>query len=251
MVLKLGHLFYWFLETRAHAQSISFSVTRPSVAPLHYLWLFLCDCFFFAGWSFSMGSAYQFHSWRVFVVVCALPCVSAVVALTFMPESPRFYLEVGEKPRILILATPFSLLMTVKMTHKGMSIVTAAAHFLLFFCFLFFFLPQIKKMCWHTVWWSANMLVFKVWCGGVKCGKIHDFTTTDLNNNSPDQTSGYTCMSKDKVLHVCGWAFRPCGVSDLKKLLFICQQCTNQNEWLAVLSNKEEVGNDLSLAKAK
>lgn len=46
------------------------------------------------GWSFSMGSAYQFHSWRVFVVVCALPCVCAVVALTFMPESPRFYLEV-------------------------------------------------------------------------------------------------------------------------------------------------------------
>lgn len=94
-----------------------------------------------------MGSAYQFHSWRVFVVVCALPCVSAVVALTFMPESPRFYLEVGEKLRILILATPFSLLMTVKMTHKGMSIVAAAAHFLLFFCFFFFFLPQIKKMC--------------------------------------------------------------------------------------------------------
>ncbi|XP_023652790.2 synaptic vesicle glycoprotein 2Ca isoform X1 [Paramormyrops kingsleyae] len=48
------------------------------------------------GWSFSMGSAYQFHSWRVFVVVCALPCVFAVVALTFMPESPRFYLEVGK-----------------------------------------------------------------------------------------------------------------------------------------------------------
>lgn len=52
-----------------------------------------------AGWSFSMGSAYQFHSWRVFVVVCALPCVSAVVALTFMPESPRFFLEV--RARIL------------------------------------------------------------------------------------------------------------------------------------------------------
>ncbi|XP_005945752.2 synaptic vesicle glycoprotein 2C [Haplochromis burtoni] len=48
------------------------------------------------GWSFSMGSAYQFHSWRVFVVVCALPCVSAVIALTFMPESPRFYLEMGK-----------------------------------------------------------------------------------------------------------------------------------------------------------
>ncbi|XP_066502594.1 synaptic vesicle glycoprotein 2C-like isoform X1 [Hoplias malabaricus] len=48
------------------------------------------------GWSFSMGSAYQFHSWRVFVVVCALPCVCAVVFLTFMPESPRFYLETGK-----------------------------------------------------------------------------------------------------------------------------------------------------------
>lgn len=48
------------------------------------------------GWSFSMGSAYQFHSWRVFVVVCALPCVSAVLALTFMPESPRFFLQMGK-----------------------------------------------------------------------------------------------------------------------------------------------------------
>ncbi|NXD58067.1 SV2C protein, partial [Corvus moneduloides] len=48
------------------------------------------------GWSFSMGSAYQFHSWRVFVIVCALPCVSSVVALTFMPESPRFLLEIGK-----------------------------------------------------------------------------------------------------------------------------------------------------------
>ncbi|KAB1281643.1 Synaptic vesicle glycoprotein 2C [Camelus dromedarius] len=43
-----------------------------------------------------MGSAYQFHSWRVFVIVCALPCVFSVVALTFMPESPRFLLEVGK-----------------------------------------------------------------------------------------------------------------------------------------------------------
>ncbi|XP_078456265.1 synaptic vesicle glycoprotein 2C-like isoform X3 [Lampetra planeri] len=48
------------------------------------------------GWSFSMGSAYQFHSWRVFVIVCALPAVSAVVALTFMPESPRFLLQMGK-----------------------------------------------------------------------------------------------------------------------------------------------------------
>lgn len=87
-----------------------------------------------------MGSAYQFHSWRVFVVVCALPCVSAVVALTFMPESPRFYLEVrgGENTHILILAALFSILMTVKMTLKG---ITAAAHFLP----SGFFFSHIKK----------------------------------------------------------------------------------------------------------
>lgn len=42
-----------------------------------------------------MGSAYQFHSWRVFVLVCAFPCVAAIAALNSMPESPRFYLEVS------------------------------------------------------------------------------------------------------------------------------------------------------------
>lgn len=41
-----------------------------------------------------MGSAYQFHSWRVFVLVCAFPSVAAIAALNAMPESPRFYLEV-------------------------------------------------------------------------------------------------------------------------------------------------------------
>uniref|UniRef100_A0A8C9U504 Synaptic vesicle glycoprotein 2A n=1 Tax=Scleropages formosus TaxID=113540 RepID=A0A8C9U504_SCLFO len=48
------------------------------------------------GWSFQMGSAYQFHSWRVFVLVCAFPAVSAIGALTTMPESPRFFLENGK-----------------------------------------------------------------------------------------------------------------------------------------------------------
>lgn len=47
------------------------------------------------GWSFQMGSAYQFHSWRVFVLVCAFPSVAAISALTTMPESPRFFLEVN------------------------------------------------------------------------------------------------------------------------------------------------------------
>ncbi|KAI4902669.1 hypothetical protein NFI96_016229, partial [Prochilodus magdalenae] len=48
------------------------------------------------GWSFQMGSAYQFHSWRVFVLVCAFPAVAAIAALNTMPESPRFYLENGK-----------------------------------------------------------------------------------------------------------------------------------------------------------
>lgn len=48
------------------------------------------------GWSFQMGSAYQFHSWRVFVLVCAFPSVFAIGALTTQPESPRFYLENGK-----------------------------------------------------------------------------------------------------------------------------------------------------------
>lgn len=74
-----------------------------------------------------MGSAYQFHSWRVFVVVCALPCVSAVVALTFMPESPRFYLEVRDTharthARTSSVAPPFSLLMVAIMTFAGIRV---------------------------------------------------------------------------------------------------------------------------------
>lgn len=45
-----------------------------------------------------MGSAYQFHSWRVFVLVCAFPSVAAIAALNAVPESPRFYLEVRVDP---------------------------------------------------------------------------------------------------------------------------------------------------------
>ncbi|KAG8575202.1 hypothetical protein GDO81_009474 [Engystomops pustulosus] len=48
------------------------------------------------GWGFSMGTHYHFHSWRVFVVVCVLPCIASIIALKFMPESPRFLLETGK-----------------------------------------------------------------------------------------------------------------------------------------------------------
>lgn len=43
-----------------------------------------------------MGTHYHYHSWRVFVIVCALPCTVSLVALRFMPESPRFLLEVSQ-----------------------------------------------------------------------------------------------------------------------------------------------------------
>lgn len=43
-----------------------------------------------------MGTNYHFHSWRVFVIICALPCTVSMVALRFMPESPRFLLEVSQ-----------------------------------------------------------------------------------------------------------------------------------------------------------
>uniref|UniRef100_A0A4W6F9G2 Synaptic vesicle glycoprotein 2Bb n=1 Tax=Lates calcarifer TaxID=8187 RepID=A0A4W6F9G2_LATCA len=45
------------------------------------------------GWGFSMGTEFQFHSWRVFVLVAALPAITSLVGLSFMPESPRFLLE--------------------------------------------------------------------------------------------------------------------------------------------------------------
>ncbi|KAJ4937903.1 hypothetical protein JOQ06_002532 [Pogonophryne albipinna] len=48
------------------------------------------------GWGFSMGTEFQFHSWRVFVLVAALPAISSLVGLTFMPESPRFLLETAK-----------------------------------------------------------------------------------------------------------------------------------------------------------
>ncbi|XP_069840996.1 synaptic vesicle glycoprotein 2B isoform X1 [Dendropsophus ebraccatus] len=48
------------------------------------------------GWGFSMGTHYHFHSWRVFVVVCVFPCIASIIALKFMPESPRFLLENGK-----------------------------------------------------------------------------------------------------------------------------------------------------------
>lgn len=36
------------------------------------------------------------HSWRLFVLACLLPALAALAGVVFMPESPRFLLEVSD-----------------------------------------------------------------------------------------------------------------------------------------------------------
>lgn len=52
-----------------------------------------------------MGTEFQFHSWRLFVLVAALPAIASLVGLTFMPESPRFLLEVRLPPSLDLMPT--------------------------------------------------------------------------------------------------------------------------------------------------
>ncbi|XP_063045512.1 synaptic vesicle glycoprotein 2Ba [Engraulis encrasicolus] len=47
------------------------------------------------GWGFSMGSEFQVHTWRIYVLVTLLPSLVALAGLFFMPESPRYLLEVA------------------------------------------------------------------------------------------------------------------------------------------------------------
>ncbi|XP_034040415.1 synaptic vesicle glycoprotein 2Ba [Thalassophryne amazonica] len=45
------------------------------------------------GWGFAIGTEFQIHSWRVFILVCLFPALAALVGVVLMPESPRFLLE--------------------------------------------------------------------------------------------------------------------------------------------------------------
>ncbi|XP_038839050.1 synaptic vesicle glycoprotein 2B-like [Salvelinus namaycush] len=47
------------------------------------------------GWGISLGTQYQIHTWRIFILVCMFPAIIALIGLVFMPESPRFFLENG------------------------------------------------------------------------------------------------------------------------------------------------------------
>ena len=42
----------------------------------------------------SLGSL-QIHSWRVFIIVSSIPSILGACLYFFLPESPRFLLEVG------------------------------------------------------------------------------------------------------------------------------------------------------------
>ncbi|XP_070536427.1 synaptic vesicle glycoprotein 2C-like [Ptychodera flava] len=57
----------------------------------------------------------QFHRWRIFVMVCSVPCVLSVVFLTFMPESPRYLLHIGKWQRAVDILTNI-----YKANHKGL-----------------------------------------------------------------------------------------------------------------------------------
>lgn len=47
---------------------------------------------------FSLGSL-DFQSWRLFVVLCSVPSLtSALIFRLFMPESPKFLMEVFKGP---------------------------------------------------------------------------------------------------------------------------------------------------------
>jgi VNT family MFS transporter (synaptic vesicle glycoprotein 2) len=44
----------------------------------------------------SLGSI-QFHSWRLFIAVSALPSILGALLYFILPESPRYLLEVGKE----------------------------------------------------------------------------------------------------------------------------------------------------------
>lgn len=46
-------------------------------------------------------SHFRFHSWNLFVMICALPSLIIAILLLFFPESPKYLIEVGEEQMAL------------------------------------------------------------------------------------------------------------------------------------------------------
>ncbi|XP_067123934.1 synaptic vesicle glycoprotein 2C-like [Centruroides vittatus] len=47
------------------------------------------------GFSILVSHHLHFNSWRIFLIICAIPALLAIIGLCFLPESPRFLLEIG------------------------------------------------------------------------------------------------------------------------------------------------------------
>lgn len=43
----------------------------------------------------------EFHSWNVYLSICALPALISSIGFWFMPESPKFLMTTGENERAL------------------------------------------------------------------------------------------------------------------------------------------------------
>lgn len=72
----------------------------------------------FPGWGFAIGTEFQIHSWRLFIFVCLFPALAALVGLVFMPESPRFLLEVRSSVARLTTLRYVVLLSASTVKHK-------------------------------------------------------------------------------------------------------------------------------------
>ena len=44
-----------------------------------------------------VSSNFRFNSWRLFTVLCGIPSLLSAVAVTFLPESPRYLLSQGDE----------------------------------------------------------------------------------------------------------------------------------------------------------
>ncbi|MBN3287950.1 SV2B protein, partial [Polyodon spathula] len=100
------------------------------------------------GWGSSMGTSYQFHSWRVFVLVCTLPAISSLIGLIFMPESPRFLLEVSALKHFKPAMCCVSQIKTLKQEDEFIEI-------------------QSSTGTWHQRWFVRIMTVVKQVCQNV------------------------------------------------------------------------------------
>lgn len=86
------------------------------------------------GWGFAIGSEFQMHSWRLFILVCLFPALAALVGVIFMPESPRFLLEVRSSVAVelkYVILLSASALLSVLLIQDQLRITTITLRYTL------------------------------------------------------------------------------------------------------------------------